>query len=323
MTDDAAQGQKTVQELRASAHMMVLETGLFCVLNAPPANAHAAASDPLGLPGVRISPAPGEAQDVAISTFRPDGWLSGAGDAALVRVGRGPARVLVTVYQALGAADAPPRLQVLRLIENAPAGAAAPAALQPGSPASRLMRSPPPGSAMAHVQRQGDVSAPFGTWVGEAGSQRWIEGFAIAAPAGVAAEDLTYQAVLGRGWLSPWSVSGQYCGSRGMALPVLGLRVRLSGAAAAMYDCRVSASFIDGGKAGPAGSDEACESPNLSPMEAFQVAFTLKGAAAPKPAKAAKGAKAADKPPAMKPAAAKPAPVKAKPAKPAPAKRRG
>ena len=34
---------------------------------------------------------------VSISGFRADGWLSGVGDAALVRVLGGPAQVLVTV----------------------------------------------------------------------------------------------------------------------------------------------------------------------------------------------------------------------------------
>ena len=58
------------------------------------------------------------------------------------------------------------------------------------------------------------------------------KGFAIAPVADGPAEDIEYQAVLGRGWLSPWVEGGQFCGSRGMALPMLGLRVRLRGAGA-------------------------------------------------------------------------------------------
>ena len=50
---------------------------------------------------------------------------------------------------------------------------------------------------------------------------------------GIPADDIEYQAVLGRGWMSPWVEGGQFCGSRGMALPILGLRVRLRGASAA------------------------------------------------------------------------------------------
>ena len=83
-----------------------------------------------GFPGVRVSlpPGPGSRPEaVSIATFRPDGWLSGVGDAALVRVVGGPAHILVTVYQAAGVPDSAPNLQVMRLIDggaatSAPAG---------------------------------------------------------------------------------------------------------------------------------------------------------------------------------------------------------
>ena len=75
---------------------------------------------------------------------------------------------------------------------------------------------------LAHVQGQGDVGGQLGAWIGERGSKRWIEGFAIAPAGGIPADDIEYQAVLGRGWLSPWVEGGQFCGSRGMALPILG-----------------------------------------------------------------------------------------------------
>ena len=54
----------------------------------------------------------------------------------------------------------------------------------------------------------------------------------MGAAKGIAPEDIEYQAVLGRNWLSPWVEGGKFCGSRGMALPLLGLKVRLKGAAA-------------------------------------------------------------------------------------------
>ena len=111
------------------------------------------------------------------------------------------------------------------------------------------------------------------------------DSFSIKAPAGIAPADFTYQAVLGRGWLSPWVEAGQYCGSRGMALPLLGLRVRLSGEAAEQYDISYSAKFIGGASAGPVGNDETCEAERLAPLEAFQITLTPRGK---KPAKARK-----------------------------------
>ena len=102
-------------ELLVSGHLMRLEAGVFCLFAAP----GTPPPDPAtGLPGVRLSLPPGEADPpgrVAISDFRGDGWIAGEDAAALVRVTGGPAHLLVTVYQAKDAVLPPPRLQVLRL----------------------------------------------------------------------------------------------------------------------------------------------------------------------------------------------------------------
>ncbi|MDE2333495.1 MAG: hypothetical protein KGK10_03045, partial [Rhodospirillales bacterium] len=143
-----------------------------------------------------------------------------------------------------------------------PAAAAAPGALPRPAP-----RKP---EVLAHVQARGDVTVPLGAWMGEKGSGRWIEGFAIA-PEGVAAADIEYQAVLGKGWLSPWVEGAQFCGSRGMALPVLGLRVRLRNEISKTRSLRLEASFVDGSSAGPVGDGEVCESASLAPLEAFRI----------------------------------------------------
>ena len=132
---------------------------------------------------------------------------------------------------------------------------------------------PGPVEISAHVQRRGDVTARIGEWVGDRGSRAWIEGFAIKPEVEITPEDIEYQAVLGRGWLSPWAEGGQFCGSRGMSLPILGLRVRLRGAAAATHECIVAASFVDGTSIGPVANGEACETESLAPLEAFRVAI--------------------------------------------------
>jgi hypothetical protein len=252
-----------MQELKVTGHLMSLPAGLFCIINEPHGQPHAS-----GLPGVRISPPPYGGGQVEISGFRPDGWLAATGDAALVRVKKGPAQILVTIYQLPNLPDAAPKLQVRQLIGQTEG--AAPAAPQPPQPPAEKI------DILAHIQTRGDVGVKFGTWLGERGSQNWIEGFAIGAPEGIDPADLSYQAVLGRGWLSPWVESGQYCGSRGMALPLLGLRVRLQGDAAEQYELTCTASFVDGTAAGPVGQDETCEGPNLAPLEALLITLTPK-----------------------------------------------
>ena len=124
---------------------------------------------------------------------------------------------------------------------------------------------------MAHVQRTGDVGGEIGDWIGVKGSRLWVEGFGLAPVDGITAGDLEYQAVLGRNWLSPWIEAGKYCGSRGMALPLLGIKVRLKGAAAKTFDCSYSATFVDGSEIGPVEAGETCEAESLAALESFQI----------------------------------------------------
>jgi hypothetical protein len=289
-----------VAELQVSAHIMTLETGLFCVFQTP----GSAASDPAtGLPGVRITPAPGLAgrpEAVSVSTFREDGWLNGT--AALVRVTDGSAQILVTIYQHKGM-DAAPRLQVLRLSgEPNAAGAPEPAAAAVPPPAPAQPAANP--DVMAHIQRSGDIGCALGDWLGQKGSGLWVEGFGMAPLEGLAPEDLEYQAVLGRNWLSPWVESGKFCGSRGMALPLLGMKIRLKGAAAKTFECSYSATFVDGSATGPVGGGETCEAESLAALEAFRIVIQPRGSKASTAGKPAPAAKAPD---GKKPAASKPA----------------
>lgn len=288
-----------VAELQVSAHLMTLDSGLFCVFQSP----GSPPPDPVtSLPGVRITPAPGLAgrpEAVSVSTFREDGWLNGT--AALVRVTDGTAQILVTIYQDKGQ-DAAPRLQVLRLSGDPVAAAAPP----PPALATAQVPAPPPPPVpaaaadaepqampemMAHVQRMGDVTCDLGGWLGVQGSRQWVEGFGVAPRAGIALTDIEYQAVLGRNWLSPWVEGGKYCGSRGMALPLLGIKVRLKNDAAKAFDVTYSATFVDGSAAGPASNGEACESESMAAMEAFQISITPRVVTDRKPA-----SKAAAKP---------------------------
>ncbi len=318
---------KTITELRVSAHLMTLDAGLFCVFNSPGAPPPDAAT---GLPGVRLSAAPAPAGfggEVGISGFNAGGWLGGEDGAALVRVVGGPAQVLVTVYQDPAAQHDAPKLQVIRLNEGAEETVASAPAQQAGTtpPVDTSRATAPatgPGKPIevaAHIYGRGDVGGTLGEWMGERGSKRWIEGFGLAPGGGVAASDIEYQAVLGRDWLSPWAEGGQFCGSRGMSLPILGLRVRLRGAAARTHALALSAAFVDGTEIGPVPDGEACEAPTLSPLEAFRVTLRplrtgSKAAAAPvsaKPATSVRGRRKSAAPTAAPTAASAAPPSKA------------
>jgi hypothetical protein len=268
-----------VAELRVSAHLMTLETGLYCVFPTPGSPEPDAAT---GLPGVRVTPAPGIAgrpEAVSVSTFREDGWL--AGTAALVRVTDGSAQILVSVYQnPRQGAEAAPRLQVLRLSKEPNGAASDPVAEAKPAPAAEAAPVANP-EIMAHVQRTGDVGGTLGDWIGVKGSKQWVEGFGLAPRQnGLTTESVEYQGVLGRNWLSPWVEGGKYCGSRGMALPLLGLKVRLKGDLAKQFDCSYSATFVDGTEVGPVAAGEPCEAESLAPMEAFRIVILPRAAVA-------------------------------------------
>lgn len=253
---------------------MALETGLFCVFQTP---GSLPPDKVTGLPGVRITPAPGvggSPETVSVSTFREDGWLNGT--AALVRVTNGAAQILVTIYQQKGQ-DAAPRLQVLRLsaeptgpVTQVVASALGVPVQAVAAPAVGTKATPNP-EVMAHVQRSGDVTCMIGDWLGLKGSRQWVEGFGLAPANGIALHDIEYQGVLGRNWLSPWVEGGKFCGSRGMALPLLGLKVRLKGAAAKAFECSYAATFVDGSEIGPVSGGEACAAGSLAALEAFQI----------------------------------------------------
>jgi hypothetical protein len=149
---------------------------------------------------------------------------------------------------------------------------------------------------MVHVQRFGDVPAKIGDWAGSRGSRQWVEGFSLTPQDGVKPSDVEYQAVLGRGWLSPWIEGGKFCGSRGMALPLLGLKVRLKGNVAKTHECSYSATFVDGSSVGPIPGGETCEAESLAALEAFQVVIRRRGGEAAPRGGRARGSQPAGKP---------------------------
>ena len=278
-----------MEELRVSANLMTLDSGLFCLFQQP--GQRAAPQDGSGLPGVRITRPPGTAgHQVVIRGLHDDGWLGPQDGAALVQVTAGPAQILVTVYQSPAhPVETAPRLKVVRL-EPEPGTAAAPV-VPAASPTRATAPGTPPADTdiVAHVHRTGDVGVAFGDWIGSKGSKLWIEGFGLAAHPDIAPEELEYQAVLGRGWLSPWIAGGKFCGSRGMALPLLGFNLRLTGKAAERFECVYSGTFTDGTEVGPVPAGRTCEAPSLAPLESFRI--DLRPRVSPAVVKTPRGAK--------------------------------
>lgn len=265
---NGSQSGKSIVPIQSSASLMTFDAGLYCIFMSKPVE-HLAAP---GFPAIKVTQAPNIPQGyVSISTLDDEGLISGPGGGALVRVNRGPAQVLVTTYSLDHDKTEIPNVQVARL-----SGPALPPSGEEGA-APNESGGPLPGGAhnmpeiSAHIRSQGDVTGSFGHWVGEPGSKQWIEGFGLSPKKDIAPEDIEYQAMLGKGWLSPWVEGGTFCGSRGMALPILGMRIRLKNAAAERYAVMIEAYFVDGSQVAKTDADDVISAESHAALEAFRL----------------------------------------------------
>lgn len=280
------QYQQRIIDLNVNGHLMSLDTGLYCIYHV----ANQIPADEFGLPGLRISVPPFKQNaTVEIKTFENDGWLGAEKNAVLVRISGDAGLVLVTVYRNPSNNYPAPQLQVIRLndasendnsnnltngLGNQNSGINEKIARQSKRAVAQQQNEIEKEGKMrvvAHVQRLGDVSVELGDWIGIPDSKTWIEGFGLSLDDRIQPEDIEYQAVLGKGWFSPWYKGNEFCGSRGMSLPLCGLRVRLNGDAAKKYTLSVEATFIDGTKLGPVDDDTILSSETIAPLEAFSL----------------------------------------------------
>ncbi len=221
----------------------------------------------LSLPCVRIDPLlPGTASPGAarVAMVSEGSFLASPADIAIVRVQGGRASVLVSTYRQSGSPDQPELVfaKIDRPLD--PAGPAAP----PPPPAHEIH----PGAVtlLVHVSSIGDVSVGLNTWGGRVGSNLGIEAMSIDGGSIIPPDEIEYQGILGANWNTPWYRSGQLCGSRGIALALLGLRVRLTGASASLYSISYEASLIGGQVIGPVADGEACVE-GTRPLEAIRL----------------------------------------------------
>ena len=136
----------------------------------------------------------------------------------------------------------------------------APKRTQPARPAPTLT------TVVAHVQQRGDMNTAEDGWTGLPGSTLAIEGFSIHLGPELAGADLTYQAVLSDGTRSEAARAGEYRGTRGENLPLLGLVIAADGLAVG-YEVR----FVDGTKIGPVPGGTLCRAESGAAVEAFRL----------------------------------------------------
>jgi hypothetical protein len=99
----------------------------------------------------------------------------------------------------------------------------------------------------AHVARRGDVEVSAAQWIAGPSAPAAIEGIEIRGvlPEGVRVDTQVLVATNPARWLD-WTPVGSFAGTRGRAMPLAGLRVKLVGNAAARFVVRADALFLGG-----------------------------------------------------------------------------
>jgi hypothetical protein len=228
-------------KLEATVQVLTFEPGLYAVELLASQVGRGAGG--FTLPCARIDPIEGDLNTpsrVYVSSLAEGNFIRPGQHPTQLLVERGVASVLLTVYKIAGAM-APPELRMRRM--QAPLVAAAPK-LAPGLPSLPL-------ALLAHVERAGDVRVAGGHWAGEPGAGATVEGFSVSLEGALQNHTIEYQARLGIDWETPWAKSGEFCGSRGMSLPLIGVRFRLTGADTDALWCQYWGSFIGFGEVGP------------------------------------------------------------------------
>lgn len=269
-------------DLAATAQYLSFDPGLYAV----DFSAAQSSTTDVGmhLPCLRLEPIPPsnrQAGRAFVSTVSEGGWVWRASEPTFVLVVGGQAGVVLTIYKAsdgmpspqvriryLGAEGATPNLAT-----GAPSPS--PAELPVTGPVTDAVPFAVPLSQLVHARGIGDIKTIGTNWAGRPGSNAPVEGFAIMPIGAIDADCLEYQAVLGNNWNTPWFSSGEFCGSRGLALELLGYRLRLTDAIEAQYDCAYWGSFAGKGIIGPVANGEVCEAEGAA-LEAIRIVITLR-----------------------------------------------
>jgi GT2 family glycosyltransferase len=337
------------QGVSASVQALPLPAGLylFSVKAAMPVIARSTGL--LSLPAVHVGLGPGVPSGQVEFIAGPStqgAWLFAQGDLLVTKVNGTGATLIVTSMRAPGGEVLAIKVERLEARAEAIASAQAPTTAPPAKPAAPPRAEPraqkasargaagKPAAAVdaaapdqplplqigAHIRTRGDMSFADLPWAGRVGPGLWIESFSVRPLQKFTAQEIEYKGLTGSGFETPWLSDDKMCGTRGMAVPLVGFAVRLKPSpAAAYYDCEYSGYFQSGLTVGPLKNGAPCRSTVANdPLEGIQVRIVRRQLAAPPPVLQAPARSA----PATKPASHKPAPHKPVPHKPAAHKRK-
>lgn len=217
-----------------------LEAGLFVLR-------YVQALSSYGAPHVFVRPSPGNDGVVTVLSAPGErmGSISAPGGCVLVRAEQASSlHVTITSTTTAGGTEAELRLEPLlgnaeRIESHQPASNNALAHPRP------ILGALPSLALTGHVSRRGDVRADGGVWVAGPDSPAPIEGLEIVILGQAPDVGIEYQVQIGGsggGW-TQW-MRGGFAGTRGQARPLLGVRIRLTGASASQFHIEAEGLFL-------------------------------------------------------------------------------
>ena len=293
-------GEPTQEEgLSASVQVLPLPAGLylFSVKAASPLTERVAGK--LHLPAMHVGLGPGVGADQVEFIAGPGtagAWLFAQGDVLVAKVNSAGATLILTsvrdsegkvlsieVERLESRTDAAPIPRRLRSAGVREPEVRAPAASAAGSDGLTV-----PLQIKTHIRSRGDMSFSDAPWAGRVGPGLWIESFSIRPLEHLAAKDIEYKGLTGTGFETPWQSSEQFCGTKGISMPLVGFAVRLKpGPEGSAYDCEYSGYYRSGATAGPFRNGAPCRSALANdPLEGMQVRISKRPKAAGAPRKA-------------------------------------
>lgn len=270
--------------INASAKVLQIGAGLY--LLSVRSGVPRAAAPGLRLPALHVSTVPGT--PAGRVEFVPNvsanaTWLSSPGDLLVVKVHAPGAALVLSSMRAAGGSELAIKFERLDGSDRPTTAAATTAPL----PAAER-RGPADGLRVhvgAHIRGRGDMNFTDALWAGKVGKGFWLESYSITPQEEIAARDVEYKGLTASGFESPWMSDGASCGTRGMAIPLIGFAIRPKGNATNAYDVEYSGYFQSGVVVGPLRNGTPCRStvPN-DPLEGLQVKIFKRGAKAKAPA---------------------------------------
>jgi hypothetical protein len=98
-------------------------------------------------------------------------------------------------------------------------------------------------------------------WIGLPDEPQPIEALVVEALSDLLPEDLQYKGLVMTGFETSWCSGGESCGVSTVGLPLVGIAIRLSSAAAlANYSCEYTGQFASGVVVGPVKAGAPCRS---------------------------------------------------------------